>query len=265
MNYIHHPYGKIAYTIKGSGVEVFLVFHGFGQNQLDMMPWDEIRKPDQRFIFIDMFYHGRSQWFDSSQNLTRATWVEFLKSLQQQEDFDEFHLIGYSMGGKFSLLTYELFGSRVKSLTLIAPDGIKTGLWYSMGSYPGFIHPVFKRLIFKPERFFGIIHGLSSAGLVEKSFVKFVKTQLETRSDRAQAYFVWKVFGGLQLRLPAISHLVQTYQTPVTLFLGDFDKMVTEENLRHFIHQIPNLKYIPLPVGHGQLIASAVEYFKREK
>jgi len=57
--------------------------------------------------------------------------------LMKKEDFHEFHLIGYSMGGKFALLTYELFDKKVKSLTLLAPDGIKTGLWYSISSYPG--------------------------------------------------------------------------------------------------------------------------------
>lgn len=264
MNYLIHSNGKLAYEKVGTGSNVFLIFHGFGQSHQNMLPFDEIRKQNQRFLFIDMFYHGQSQWLDSRKKLDRLHWIELIKLLQKQENFAHFHLVGYSMGGKFSMLTYELFVNEVKSLTLLAPDGIKTGLWYSMTNYPNFIQPVFKRVIFKPHRFFGIIDGLNSAGLVGKSFVKFVKTQLETRSDRAQAYFVWKVFGSIQLQLGRIIQHARAHKTPIILFLGVHDKMVTAENLGRFSKKIPQLKTINLPVGHGQLIDAAVEYLKAE-
>ena len=161
------------------------------------------------------------------------------------------------MGGKFSLLTFELFSNQVKSLVLLAPDGIKTGLWYSMSSYPNFFHPIFKGVVFRPNRFFGVVEGLHSAGLVEKSLVKFVKTQMETRSMRAQAYFVWKVFGGLQLQLGKIIQQMRKSQIPVSLFIGEFDKMVTAQNLERFSSKIPHLNKVILPVGHGGLIEAA--------
>ena len=265
MNYLIHPKGKLAYLKKGEGSEVILVFHGFGQSHQDMLALDQIRKPTHRFFFIDMFYHGRSQWFDSTQNLERSTWTDIIKLLQKQEDFKDFGLIGYSMGGKFSLITYELFPSQVKSLILLAPDGIKTGILYSLNSYPGFFHPVFKGVVFKPKPFFRIVEGLHSAGLVEKSLVKFVKTQMETRTTRAQAYFVWRVFGSMLPRIGKIIPLARNHQVPITLFTGQYDKMVTQENLKKFSEKIPQLRPINLPVGHGQLIGAAVEYLKTKE
>jgi pimeloyl-ACP methyl ester carboxylesterase len=264
VNYLIHPKGKLAYRKEGSGPEVFLVFHGFGQSHLDMLEFDRVRKPRQTFLFFDIFYHGRSQWTDSGSELDSTTWMELIQSIQTKEGFPDFHLIGYSMGGKFALLTYELFPGQVKSLILLAPDGIKTGLWYSMTSYPNYFHPLFKRVIFKPNRFFGIVEGLNSAGIVEKSLVKFIKTQMETRSKRAQAYFVWKVFGGIQLQLGKIIRLARKNPAvPITLFIGEFDKMVTAENLKGFSSKIPHLTKVVLPVGHGGLIQEAVEYLKK--
>lgn len=260
MKYLIHSEGKMAYTKSGTGSDVFLIFHGFGQSHFNMLPFEKIRKQGQCFLFIDMFYHGQSQWLDSKKNLERIHWIELIKMLQKQEEFTQFSLIGYSMGGKFSLLTFELFGKDVKKMILLAPDGIKTGLWYSMSNYPGFIQPFFKGVIFKPNRFFRIIDGLNSAGLVEKSFIKFVKTQLETRSNRAQAYFVWKVFGGIQLQLATLIQHAIINKTPIEVFIGDFDKMVKEQNLSRFKNKIPHLKQITLPVGHGQLIEATVEY-----
>lgn len=264
MNYLIHPKGKLAYLKEGTGSDVFLIFHGFGQSHQDMLPFNGIRRQNQRFLFFDLFFHGRSQWLDSSKKLDRIHWIELIKLLQAQENFTHFDLVGYSMGGKFSLLTYELFAKEVKSLTLLAPDGIKTGLWYSMANYPNYIQPFFKRVIFKPNRFFGIIHGLNSAGLVGKSFVKFVKTQMETRSSRAQAYFVWKVFGGIQLHLGQIIRLARKHHTPITLFIGEYDKMVSDKNLNRFSGKIPHLKKVILPVGHGKLIKAAVKYLEHK-
>jgi pimeloyl-ACP methyl ester carboxylesterase len=264
MNYLIHPNGKLAYQKIGDGIEVFLILHGFGQSHRDMLPFDKIRRQNQRFIFVDLFYHGHSPWFDSSKKLDRVSWSEMIRSLQKQEDFKEFHLIGYSMGGKFSLLTYELFVKESKSITLLAPDGIKTGLWYSMSNYPNFFHAAFKGVVFKPNRFFGLVDGLNSSRLLEKSLVKFVRTQMETRSKRAQAYFVWKVFGSIQLQLGSIIQQARTYRTPITLFIGEYDKMVTDKNLDRFSGKIPQLKKVTLPVGHGQLIEAAVEYLGHE-
>lgn len=260
MEYLLHPKGKLAFHKSGNGPSPFLIFHGFGQSHEDMLPFEKIRKPDQRFYYIDMIYHGRSQWFDSGAKMDRITWKELISSFQKQEHFSDFHLIGYSMGGKISLLTYELFAKNILSMTLIAPDGIKTGLWYSMSNYPKFIHPLFKGVIFKPHRFFGIMEGLNSTGLVEKSLVKFVKNQLETRSMRAQAYFVWKVLGGIQLQLGSIIQLARQHNTPITLIVGEYDKMVTAENLKRFSHKISHLERVIIPVGHGQLVNDTVNY-----
>lgn len=265
MHYLIHPRGKLAYLKIGHGEEMVLIFHGFGQTHHDMLAFDQLRKPGHTFLFIDMFYHGRSQWTDSVRTLDRSVWKEIINGLQTQEGFHNFHLIGYSMGGKFSLLTFEIFHTQVKSLILIAPDGIKTGLWYSMSSYPNYFHALFKRVVFKPNRFFGIVKGLSAAGLVEKSLVKFVKTQMETRSKRAQAYFVWKVFGGIQLQLGKIIRQFRKTQIPVSLFIGEFDKMVTEENLDRFSSKIPHLQKIILPVGHGGLIEAAAKFLIAKK
>lgn len=257
--------GKLSYLTYGEGEKTFILFHGFGQTQEDMAKFLELRKNGSKYILVDIFYHGRSHWFDSATPLTKNTWKIFIEQLMKKEGFHEFHLIGYSMGGKFALLTYELFDKNVKSLTLLAPDGIKTGLWYSISSYPGSFHGVFKGVVFKPKLFFGFMNGLNSAGLLESSIVKFVQTQMETRSKRAQVYFTWKVFGGIQLHLGKIIRQLRKNKTPVDLFIGKYDRMVTEQNLARFSSKVPHLRQHSLPVGHGRLIAATVDFLKKTK
>ncbi|TFV94268.1 alpha/beta hydrolase [Algoriphagus kandeliae] len=264
MKFIQNPSGKLHYQTVGDGEETVLLLHGFGQSMEDLKAFSRIRKPNQRYIYIDIFYHGRSQWFDSKKPLSKNTWKAFIQKLRQEVGFQNFHLIGYSMGGKFALLTYELFDSQVQSLTLLAPDGIKTGLWYSISSYPGSFHGLFKGVVFKPHLFFGLMNGLNSAGLLESSIVKFVQTQMETRSKRAQVYFTWRVFGGIHLHLGKIIRQARKNKTPIKLFIGEYDKMITHENLNRFSSKIPQIQEVILPVGHGQLIEKTVEYLEKE-
>lgn len=258
MEFVKHAAGKLSYLRFGSGSEVWIFFHGFGQCHQDMMAFEKLRTAKQSYLFVDLIYHGQSSWNTSEKPLKKEDWKIILLSLLQQESIETFHLVGYSMGGKFALLSYELLPERISSLRLIAPDGIKTGLWYSMSSYPSGIHLLFKRVVFRPKRFFTLVDGLKTAGLLEKSLVKFVKTQLETRSKRAQVYLVWKVVGGLHLHLGAIIRELRQHPIPATVFLGDFDNMVSPKNLARFTAKVPNLRLILLPVGHGQLIEATV-------
>ena len=260
MEFVRHAAGKLAYRRFGSGSEVWIFFHGFGQCHQDMLSFDKLRTSKQSYLFVDLIYHGQSSWNTSEKALKKEEWKTILLSLLQQESIDTFHLVGYSMGGKFALLSYELFPERIISLSLLAPDGIKTGLWYSMSNYPSGIHPLFKQVVFRPKRFFTLVDGLKTAGLLQKSLVKFVKTQLETRSKRAQAYLVWKVLGGLHLQLGTIIRQLRQRPIPVTLVLGEFDRMVSPKNLERFTAKVPQLRLLQLPVGHGQLIEATVSY-----
>ena len=260
MEFVRHAAGKLAYRRFGSGSEVWIFFHGFGQCHQDMISFDKLRTSKQSYLFVDLIYHGQSSWNTSEKALKKEEWKTILLSLLQKESIDTFHLVGYSMGGKFALLSYELLPERISSLSLLAPDGIKTGLWYSMSNYPSGIHPLFKQVVFRPKRFFTLVDGLKTAGLLQKSLVKFVKTQLETRSKRAQAYLVWKVLGGLHLQLGTIIRQLRQRPIPVTLVLGEFDRMVSPKNLERFTAKVPQLRLLQLPVGHGQLIEATVSY-----
>ncbi|GMQ30942.1 alpha/beta hydrolase [Algoriphagus confluentis] len=260
MHHLQTIHGRLAYQVFGEQGEVFLIFHGFGQTHGDMLPMEIFRKENQRFVFVDAFYHGKSTWKDANKPMNRKIWLELIDGLRDQLNFTEFHLIGYSMGGKISLLIYELMAEKVLSLILLSPDGIKTGLWYSMSNYPGSFHPVMKQVVFKPKGLYKVMESLGSVGLIQSSLRKFFQTQMGTRSQRAQMYFTWKIMGGLQPRLGIITQKARKLNTPVWLFLGEFDQMIPVKNLKKFSSKIPQIRTIVLPVGHGGLIEATADY-----
>jgi len=261
MIFLETNFGNLAYRKYGMGSNIHLLFHGFGQNMKAYDSFLSLRKETDTYIIFDIFYHGQSSWKSTDHKLSKEIWKEIVQQLMEKEKFERFHLIGYSMGGKFSLATFELFPEQVQSLLLIAPDGIKTGFWYNMATFPGILNRVFKHVIFHPERFFKTMKVLKKLGILQKSLIKFVKSQMKTRTMRAQVYFTWIVFKPLQPSLGKIIQSLREYQTPITLVTGKFDKMVKIENLEKFTLKIPQIKTIELESGHNSLIEDTKNYY----
>ncbi|GAB2607484.1 alpha/beta fold hydrolase [Belliella aquatica] len=264
MIFLETSFGNLAYQKHGKGSDIHLLFHGFGQNMKVYDSFLSLRKETDSFIIFDIFYHGQSSWKSAEHKLSKEIWKEIVQKLMEKEGFEKFHLIGYSMGGKFSLATYELFPEHVQSLLLMAPDGIKTGFWYNMATFPGILNRVFKHVVFHPERFFKTMKVLKIVGILQKSLIKFVKSQMKTRTMRAQVYFTWIVFKPLQPSMGKIIKSLRENQTPITLVTGKFDKMVTTENLKKFSSKIEHIKIVELESGHNTLIEDTVNYLAKD-
>lgn len=260
MKFLQTPFGQLAYKKYGAGKNIHLLFHGFGMNMKSYQPFIAARKEADCYLVFDIFYHGNSSWRSADQLLTKDIWKKIIEQLMAAENFNRFHLVGYSMGGKFSLNTYEMFPDKVDSMLLMAPDGIKTGLWYNQTAYPKVLNRLFKRVIFKPERFFKLMDVFWRLGLLGSSIRKFVRSQMLTRTMRAQLYFTWVVFKPLRPQLGTIIKAARQYETPIMLVTGEYDKMVTSTNLSHFSSKIPHLKTVELPCGHNDLIEETVKY-----
>ncbi|WP_373495262.1 alpha/beta fold hydrolase [Aquiflexum sp.] len=260
MRFLLTSSGNLAYRKFGNGRNIHLLFHGFGQNIKAFDSFLVLRKEEDTYLVFDIFFHGQSTWKSNSEKLTKEIWEEFIALLMRKENIETFHLIGYSMGGKFCLVTYELFPTLVNSLTLMAPDGIKTGFWYNMATFPGILNRSFRHVIFHPNRFFKTVDILHRLGLLQASLVKFVKSQMQTRTKRAQIYFTWNIFKPMQPDLKQIIYLLNELKTPITLFTGEFDQMVTSENLEEFTSQIPHIEKIELSCGHNTLISDTADY-----
>jgi hypothetical protein len=51
-------------------------------------------------------------------------------------------------------------------------------------------------------------------------------------------------------------------QTDISLFAGEFDKMVPSKNLKHFSTKIPHINALELSCGHNNLIEETARHLK---
>ena len=78
--------GQLFYEIFGSGPEVLLAFHGFGQDRTIFKKWASTLESKYIFYAFDLFYHGESH--RPFQNLSKTEWQEWLNGFLIQEKIE---------------------------------------------------------------------------------------------------------------------------------------------------------------------------------
>ncbi len=261
---VHYRNARLHYTRIGSGTQVLLAFHGFGQSRAHLRPLAAQLSGRFTVYSFDLFYHGQSFWGDRENPLTKQAWTEMLSQFLSEHKIGRFALAGYSLGGKFVLATLENFPNRTTEIILMAPDGIRTNFWYSLATYPVWARRVFRSTVAKPKRFQNIALWMRRLRIVDKGILRFAQSQMDTREKRHRVYFAWMVFRELAFDMNYIAALINGNRIPVVVFLGRYDKIITAPNMRRLLGKVPGAQLIVLEAGHSRLIESVAEYYAEQ-
>jgi pimeloyl-ACP methyl ester carboxylesterase len=166
-------------------------------------------------------------------------------------------LAAFSLGGKFALTALEAFPEKVKRLTLLAPDGIKTSFWYSLATYPLVIRSLFKSMVLRPGRFHALAKFLNRVGLVDKGLLRFAELQMDTEEKRRRVYYSWVYFRHLTFDLNQIATLLNANKIPLLLIVGKFDRVIPARNMNAFLQKITIKQFEIVEAGHNDLIAAS--------
>ncbi len=253
------------YTTVGHGPKSLLTFHGFGQSGEVMKPVGLALADEYTSYHFDIFYHGRSFWDKEAGALSRQHWRKILQAFLEMENIGRFDMAAYSMGGKFLLASLEQFPDKTDRLIMMAPDGIKTSVWYSLATYPYPLRKYFQSLIVKPWRFFSLLRGLKMVGLLDKGLAKFASTQMDTRRKRRRVYYSWVMFRHLRFNKKRIGSLINKYNIRCDLYLGKYDKIITPEGMKKLTRHLDNYEVHVLETGHNQLIQHTAKALNANK
>ncbi|MEQ1588528.1 MAG: alpha/beta hydrolase, partial [Cyclobacteriaceae bacterium] len=109
------PYknSSLAYQKSGHGEKSLLLFHGFGQHHKIFETLTEALSPHYTLYAFDLFFHGQSKWEDETP-LEKKMWREIMLQFLTENKIERFSVLGFSLGGKFTLATLELFPDRIE-------------------------------------------------------------------------------------------------------------------------------------------------------
>lgn len=257
MGFVDYQNCRLHYNRIGTGKQILLLFHGFGQHHKAFDLLTENLAHTHTLFAFDLFFHGESQWPDE-RPLEKEIWKDIMAQFFGQNNIDRFSVLGFSMGGKFALATVELFPDLVSRLILLAPDGIKTSFWYSLATYPIALRSWFKSMILKPGRLQGLLIFLRTLRLVDAGLLRFAEFQMNTQEKRERVYYSWVVFRHLKFDLKKIAQLILEHRIPFTLLIGRYDKIITSQNMNRILRYLPDVKVTLVESGHNRIIETSI-------
>jgi pimeloyl-ACP methyl ester carboxylesterase len=251
------------YRRYGTGARTILAFHGYGQSESHWRGMASALGPDVSIYAFDLFYHGQSRLAKADAPLSKKRLGELLADFLTAHNIDTFGLLAFSMGAKYALTAAEHFPGRVEQLWLIAPDGIRTQFWYSLATYPPWMRGVLGRAVLRPQRLLRFIDALAQRRLVDSGLVRFAQWQLDSREKRLRVYRSWTGFRHLVFDLKKLAAVLNQRPTPVTFFLGRYDRVIPHAGLQEFIGSLRQAETVLLEAGHAGLIYDVAAYLRQ--
>ncbi len=228
-----------------------MLFHGFGQDHSIWYQWIEILSNKYRVIAIDLPFHGESKYPDK--HLGKDQWIRLINRLITKEGIDSFHVLGYSLGGRFvfPLLFHGDF--QINSVTLIAPDGVYRSIWYRVATHQLF-NRIFKHFMYHPSRLRHWIRFVETLKIANPSLVKFARKELDNHRDRIRAYQSWTYLAPLKFPNQSLREKLQKTKSHVLLVLGERDRIIPSKRLIPIFNQLENVAIKIAPLRHHSLL-----------
>jgi pimeloyl-ACP methyl ester carboxylesterase len=264
QKYLKYHSHKLSYIKFGNPKgEPLIVFHGFGEQAQKYQCFAPTLGKKYKVIAVDLPHHGSTDW-RGDKLFAKKEVVSVIKLLRQEEDIPDFSLMGYSLGGKVALACLEQFADDINTIFLLAPDGIKTNIWYDVTTYPRWGGPLLKTVLRYPRPLLKIVEGLYRLGIVRKSIFKFTAEHLETAAKRRLVYQTWKTFRQLEVNLPLVQQKINKHHISAHLFFGQYDRIIRPSIGQLFCQQISgNLcKLHVIDTGHDLITAELNPHFE---
>lgn len=230
-----------------------------------------------RIVALDMAGHGRSDWRSHDAGYPIWSYVEDLFRLQQQLGYQQFSLLGHSLGAGIASLFAASWPEKVERLGLIEnlgpladePEGFAQQLRATIEQHQAPVKPV------KARPFEAWVRSRSNTVF---SVPEQAARLLMERNTRPEASGSARYACDPRLRLPSLIRLseaqvrsaLRQIRAPVLLISGDagLKRPLTQER----IEVVPTIDQIELPGGHHlhleepevEAVASALNAFYAE-
>lgn len=253
VQFFESDWGRVAFRTFGSGPAVMLAFHGFGQDGSVYRPFQQTQTNPFTVYAIDLFLHGNSP-FSGDQLLNTTHWQQLIGAFLLARGVDHFSLMGFSLGGRFALVTLEAFADRTDQLWLIAPDGITRSIWYRAATQTNAGRWLFRQVLRHLSLLNHVGHALVRVGLLNRTAMRFAELSLATSQQRQLVYDVWTQFRAIRPHLPRLVELLNSHSIRTRFFTGALDRIVPGRYILPLTSQLRQYELTVLKTGHTHLI-----------
>jgi pimeloyl-ACP methyl ester carboxylesterase len=229
----------------GHGSEHIFYFHGFGQK------CDSVKKFLSESLLESFTIHSIGLFFHESTLLDERSiksplesdeLISFMNAYTKMNGITHFHLMGYSMGARlcFDLLLHNC----VKSIFVIAPDGISKNIWHSLFTQS----TVLNRLVLTLVNNSGISHGLTtflySIGLISDYEKRLIQNNIHSSEALKKVFSVWVFYSKIYPSFGKWTKVLLERGIPHYFMFGKKDKIITNRAANKMLKHTNNVEIV---------------------
>ena len=237
------------YTIYGDGAEVLIAFHGFSESGRSFASLKSALSARYTIYAFDLPFHGATKW-NEPRPFTTSDLEKIISQFTQQHNFEQFAVLGFSMGGKCALHLAQTMPQKITALWLLASDGIKTNKIYNVAVYPSWGRSLFKTTIQHPAWLFAVVNIANKLRLLSPWLKKFTYNHMETKEKRERLYHTWISMAAFNPDISLVKKQINQHQIPVLLFFGKRDEVIPVAVGEFFAEGLSSCLLTRLERGH---------------
>lgn len=229
---------QLEYYTFGSGNETIICLHGHGRTAHD---FDFIASENRRVISIHLFFHGQSKFPEErieNQPLESREFIDLFKLILLKEKVEQFHLLAFSQGGRFSLVLLPYFRKKILTFTLIAPDGMDNNSFYNWSSRQKWARKVFKGFEGDPSRLITLSNIAHKVKLMRPKVKDFVHEFARDKHAFKRASLTWRAFRNILPNNKKISKTLKENAIPFKIIMGSHDQVIRPKQAYQFAKNI---------------------------
>ncbi len=239
----------------GSGPIVWLAFHGIGQDSSCFEPFADRLAQTHTIYSIDLPFHGKSRNTNWPVVITSAYWQSLVSAFTSAHGIERFSVVGFSMGGRFALVTAPAFAAQIDEVLLLAPDGVTQDPWFNLATSTSVGRLLLRIFLNHTRLFLALGRGLVWLGLLNAGLLRFAEATLKTPDQRDQIYRSWTGFRTLRTDMSVFTQLMAAYGVRIRLFLGQYDAVLPRQHTRPLENAAAcEVTVTVLPTGHTSLV-----------
>jgi pimeloyl-ACP methyl ester carboxylesterase len=251
--------GRIHYSVYGTGLTNVIAFHGFGQDG-SVFQILANRFSEYQFIAPDLPFHGKSVLTHRRQPITADQVIEIVKLITEERQIDRFSIMAFSIGARFVWPLFSSFIDRLDSVTLLAPDGLPTSVWYRVATFSKISRWLFRKVMDNESIIAGVIKMTKSLGITDRQTSTYLQKSIGTADMRDRIYNTWISLRFLEPDLSTIANTIRNQGTNVQIVLGENDNLIDSEGVIRILQGIQGVNILLLPCQHHQLLEKYVNW-----
>jgi pimeloyl-ACP methyl ester carboxylesterase len=233
--FIPYKSSQIHFARAGSGNNLLLCFHGYGESAESFAFLETLICDDFTMIAIDLPFHGQTVW-NEGLLFKPADLLIIIEKIIQHTRFvnQKKYLLGYSMGGRVVLHLVQYFAEEIDKIILLAPDGFEMNFSYWLATQTWLGNKLFHITMARPGWIFLLLRACNKLGLINQSIFKFTSQYLSSRQARIDLYKRWTTMRVFRPDISRIKELVSGCRIGTRLLYGAYDRMIKPQRAKRF-------------------------------